>query len=61
MYICGEEDYIDMCAQCHQQKIVRLACNYCEEDRRTYCFQCKPIHLTTCYYQHSLRQGEVGI
>jgi hypothetical protein len=30
MYICGAEDYLDTCAQCQQQKIVKLACNYCE-------------------------------
>lgn len=38
MYICGAEDYYDNCSKCEKQKIVKLACNYCEEDKRTYCF-----------------------
>lgn len=57
MYITGDEDYLDNCAKCQQQKIVKLACNYCEEDKRAYCFECKPIQLNTCYYQHKLLQG----
>jgi hypothetical protein len=60
-YLNGPEDTIDVCSSCHEQKIIKLRCYYCEEELggearfKSYCFECRPIKLSTCYYKHKLR------
>ena len=63
IYIKGDEDHYLECGGCHKEKIIKWRCGYCEEeDQQMFCFQCRPIRLETCYYQHPLKwqafQGE---
>jgi hypothetical protein len=38
MYITGTEDHYDECCKCSSRKIIKLVCNYCEDEKRNYCF-----------------------
>lgn len=54
-YVTGPEDWYDTCVGCKRHRIIRLRCYYCGQTGVSYCFQCKPITLETCYYKHKLR------
>lgn len=60
-YIAGNDDIYDTCSECGRTKIIKLMCNFCEEEvngeerHKVYCFECRPIKLETCYYEHPLK------
>ena len=58
-YSADEEDYQDECCRCGRERYIKWFCPSCEEGKQFYCFQCRPIPLQTCYFQHRLKEVRV--